>query len=775
MMEESGAAVQLNSEIMLPVMDALPFGILILDETLRVLTLNTFMRQRLAVEPGEAAPYDVDRILGERSARTRQVLEQAVVDGQPVTMSARFNPAIFNLRPLPGSPAAAVSQTVTIVPVGGGDRARGLVVTVQDVSDRLAVEADLKHEIAKLVFLHELDVSSSTLDLDAGMRALVVQVRRLFQADFAAVLVAKDGRLTVLAADGLALPEQFTTFDLERGLTGWTYRNARPVLTGEAARDARYVAFSDEIRSEMTVPLIAQGACIGVIDLESKAPAAFSRSDLTMLQLAASSAANALYNAQTHAQTDSWRTYFQGVLNQTGDVIYTVDSRLRLTHANSAWDQFAHENNGEAWLSAQISGRDLLDAFSGSEQEKWRSLCSELLDGRRALYSENIPCHSGRQMRWLKLRAAPLIGGENQIEGIIFSTQDITGPVQAERSLRQSNSQMETLLRFSQELSQTMSGRNIAEVAVDLLADVLQADCVTITYLDPAEKVFRVIAAHGASQRHVLEFRSTQAMVDVIINQYGMIGTVYNLANSIRSLNQEIYLQDGLHSLLYAVISRQGQPVGSINVFVRSPQRRFSTSEEELLIALTPQIGLAMENARMVSELRSLATTDGLTGLSSRRELDHLLAREMERCERYHRSFSVLMIDLDHFKCYNDTFGHAVGDELLRQLAAKFNQNLRRGDVAARYGGDEFTILLPETGVHGAVTMARRLQKLVGELELLADLQGPCEPLSLSVGVASCMAEQLSPAELLRRADQALYRAKQLGRDRIEIFNPEGD
>ena len=166
------------------------------------------------------------------------------------------------------------------------------------------------------------------------------------------------------------------------------------------------------------------------------------------------------------------------------------------------------------------------------------------------------------------------------------------------------------------------------------------------------------------------------------------------------------------------------------------------------------------------AELERLATTDGLTGLANRRRLFERLEQEMYRARRYGTALSLVMFDIDHFKRVNDRWGHAAGDQVLREIARETHQLLRKTDRAGRYGGEEFVVLLPETDLAEAILTAHRLHQQISETVITPELGVPVS-VTISAGVAT-----LAPAEsgeaLIHRADQALYRAKQGGRDRVE-------
>ena len=172
------------------------------------------------------------------------------------------------------------------------------------------------------------------------------------------------------------------------------------------------------------------------------------------------------------------------------------------------------------------------------------------------------------------------------------------------------------------------------------------------------------------------------------------------------------------------------------------------------------------DNAR----LEQLAQTDPLTQLLNRRALTERINAEMERALRYDSSLSLLMVDLDHFKRINDTYGHLVGDDVLRDFAKLLTATIRTTDVVARYGGEEFLVLLPEADEAGAEHFAERIRAAVEKQEFGARVGHPALKLTASIGVATFPAARIESLEdLLARADAALYRAKADGRNRVRL------
>ena len=168
------------------------------------------------------------------------------------------------------------------------------------------------------------------------------------------------------------------------------------------------------------------------------------------------------------------------------------------------------------------------------------------------------------------------------------------------------------------------------------------------------------------------------------------------------------------------------------------------------------------------ARLRLLSITDNLTGLYNQRHFHHVLANEMKRSERYQHPLSMVCVDIDNFKQVNDRFGHLAGDQVIRNTAVTQRDILRISDVAFRYGGDEFIVLLPETGINEALVIAERVRTSVSQLCNTAEVDDKIEEITvtLSLGVTELNAGEL-PKDFLSRADQSMYRAKRKGGNQL--------
>ncbi|HUK32136.1 MAG TPA: diguanylate cyclase [Candidatus Acidoferrum sp.] len=224
------------------------------------------------------------------------------------------------------------------------------------------------------------------------------------------------------------------------------------------------------------------------------------------------------------------------------------------------------------------------------------------------------------------------------------------------------------------------------------------------------------------------------------------------------------------HSMCFPVTG-QGEILGSLEVVLAaasggSKEVHFSDAMRRRAITVAGHFGRALINLRIRQTLRGVSIRDPLTGLFNRRYLDEVLEREVHRATRANRPLSVTMLDVDHFKHFNDAHGHPAGDELLRSIARMLQSRTRREDVICRYGGEEFVMVLPEAPL---VVGRRRAEELRAEaLRLQVKQNGSAhKPVTLSLGVASLPLDGSNAKELLASADRHLYIAKRAGRDKV--------
>ncbi|MBI2343762.1 MAG: GGDEF domain-containing protein [Deltaproteobacteria bacterium] len=227
-------------------------------------------------------------------------------------------------------------------------------------------------------------------------------------------------------------------------------------------------------------------------------------------------------------------------------------------------------------------------------------------------------------------------------------------------------------------------------------------------------------------------------------------------------------------ALLSLPLRYKKEILGVVN-FGRKKCRSFSDSEIRLLALVANQISLAIANARLYSKTRELAVRDDLTGLYNRRHFLEVLQIEWKRAVRFHRGLAVLMLDVDHFKAFNDDFGHLHGDHVLREISALLRRNLREVDTLARFGGEEFIALLPDTDRDGAIHVGEKLRRMVELERFQGAQQAENHPMTVSIGISVYPDDALQMDDLIDHADIALYEAKDGGRNKTVCYPANGD
>ena len=232
---------------------------------------------------------------------------------------------------------------------------------------------------------------------------------------------------------------------------------------------------------------------------------------------------------------------------------------------------------------------------------------------------------------------------------------------------------------------------------------------------------------------------------------------------------------------LCITMTAQGDTMGILHIRNDDPsgpahageERLFLTqAKQQLAVAMADSVMLAVANLKLRISLRDQAIRDPLTGLFNRRYLEETLEREFNRALRMKRSVGVIMLDLDHFKHFNDTYGHQAGDMLLRKLGAFLKQHLRGGDIACRYGGEEFALILPEVSPGHLLRRAEQLREGIKHISVPyegRDLNG----LTMSLGIAMFPTHGASGQRVVNAADAALYEAKRTGRDRVVVASSD--
>jgi diguanylate cyclase (GGDEF)-like protein len=240
---------------------------------------------------------------------------------------------------------------------------------------------------------------------------------------------------------------------------------------------------------------------------------------------------------------------------------------------------------------------------------------------------------------------------------------------------------------------------------------------------------------------------------------------VADLASEPRAGKEDGFPGIPLGPALFVPFGSRESALGCLAAYRRQGEPAFSREDVRMLTLLATAAALALDNRRLAKDIQKLAVTDDLTQVYNYRFLKTSLRIELKRAARFRQELSLLMIDVDNLKSYNDANGHLRGSYLLKELAGLCSECVRSFDVLAKYGGDEFTIILPQTSRPGAIVVAERVRVKVAEH---AFALVPAGRITVSLGVATFPEDGQDPVGLLQAADHALYLAKRRGRNRVE-------
>jgi len=237
--------------------------------------------------------------------------------------------------------------------------------------------------------------------------------------------------------------------------------------------------------------------------------------------------------------------------------------------------------------------------------------------------------------------------------------------------------------------------------------------------------------------------------------------------NSTRSLLAPVVnglkLFDTCQSVLVVPLLQEDGSVTGVLIIASRKQKKISRSCREMMIVIASQVAIKIELARSHHQIQQMTITDPLTGIANRRAFQRGFSAMSDRARRRDGSFCLIICDIDLFKLVNDTHGHSFGDVVIQRVSSLLNEIVRTGDLAARIGGEEFAVLLEDTGLEGAFDVAERLRKKVESLGLF--FEGKAVPITISLGVAAFPHDSDNQEILFSYADQALYRAKETGRN----------
>jgi diguanylate cyclase (GGDEF)-like protein/PAS domain S-box-containing protein len=490
------------------------------------------------------------------------------------------------------------------------------------------------------------------------------------------------------------------------------------------------------------------------------------------------------------------------VLEQIGEAVIVKDLNAVVTYWNREAASLYGYNAAEAmWQPLRkLHAADLTDA-------EWARLLERVRGGKPTSSVTDRRKKNGDTVR-VSLRTTPLLDATGKLVGEITVARDVTELQRTEESLRAAQANLQARVAAirdaNRKLNQEMTARTKAVSALrrnnqELAATVRQLEA----FHHDSELLSRMAELLQACTERTDAYtivRETGAQL--FPDSYGSLfiyresrDTLAHVSSwgqqpvtpaalppdecwALRLGAPHFVSDDGaircrhVHpdtkSYVCMPLQGQGQVLGLFHVAVEVDlrTRRPERVVERRLRAMADRVGPAIANLKLRDALREMALRDGLTGLYNRRYLEDVMNRELHRAERNHTPLSVIMIDIDHFKRFNDKFGHAAGDFVLNAVARTITSSIRASDIACRYGGEELAVVLADSDLQRARERAEEMRRGIQDIDLNR-LGQTLPPPTASFGVAVYPQDGLTPADLLKAADRALYRAKQDGRDRV--------
>src|SRR6476619_6463419 len=323
------------------------------------------------------------------------------------------------------------------------------------------------------------------------------------------------------------------------------------------------------------------------------------------------------------------------------------------------------------------------------------------------------------------------------------------------------------ILRMSMLSGVKMQLEATLNLLCDMTADMSSFDRVMVYFWDEGRELMELRIARNVEKQTGAEV-ATGNILNFWAIKYGRPLLVEQGHNAQSDALMQVV---GAASALVVPLFVSNRVMGSLQLFRTGADHPFTQEDAQLLWihSLVAENLLTREYAN--EGLLRFAFTDYLTGLRTRGYFEQQLELEFKRAERKQQKFALLMIDIDHFKVLNDTFGHHVGDQLLRDVTSILMKDMREVDTVARYGGEEFVIILPETTETGAVFVAQRLRRAVEQAKFFAGSPHSVQHLTISIGVAVYDTDAQFKRDLIEFADAALYAAKHAGRNRVICYS----
>lgn len=475
---------------------------------------------------------------------------------------------------------------------------------------------------------------------------------------------------------------------------------------------------------------------------------------------------------KTELQNQNTQTQLKKVIESASDMIAAFDKEHRFITFNEAY-QREFKRLFDKYISINLSLEKALVDIPENKKELAEIWKNSLQNNEE---NKTIELNTEHEKIVYEMSSKLIQNGDNEIKGVVHSVRNITKRVQEHTELQESyqklangmkelqekNEQITLLVEMSDIMLACSSQQELSDVLSKYSQRLLRFSSGYLFIMHPSKNYLEKTTSWGDPQPHELTFTPEQCWAI-------RLGRIHYAGSSRIELmcSHTMFAEQPELSLLCVPLMAQNDIYGLLYLEVGL---KFDENQQLLITAFAELTALALANVRLRENLRYQSIRDPLTGLYNRRYLEDFLFKQLHQAERTKASFAILMLDLDHFKKINDTFGHDAGDLVLKELGQILNSDIRLGDIAARYGGEEFVLLLYDIDAQAAKMKAENLRSAISNLQVKYGAQ-PVGQITASIGISVYPDDAKSPAEVIEAADKALYQAKNKGRNKVILFS----
>lgn len=449
---------------------------------------------------------------------------------------------------------------------------------------------------------------------------------------------------------------------------------------------------------------------------------------------------------------------FRNIIEQIADHVMVTDKQGFIEYVNPAFEKTT------GYSKQEVLGKNPRVLQSGKQSAAYyRSLWETILAGK-VFYAKTINKKKNGELYVADQTVSPILNESGDITHFVSVWKDVTESVRMEERLNFEKEKLEEIIGFDEKLSRIRKSDHLIDFVVSKTRKILEADKCSVMLVDAESRELCVKSMEGFADEEPMRVNINASVAQsVVLEAKAMLVKDRKSDERLKGVMGELSLGD---SFMIAPICLEQKVIGVITVADKKKLSGgvgvFDDVDLKILSAIAREMAVAIENVAFYKELHYLTVTDPLTHMHNYRHFVNTIDYELKRLKRFQGELSVLMMDVDGFKAYNDSMGHLAGDTLLKEIGQMIHLNLREVDVLCRYGGDEFVVILPHTNAQGASLVAEKIRKCVEKASFPMRV-------TLSIGVSEYR-DKMTRHEIVFKADKALYQAKHEGKNRVCVF-----